>query len=306
VTLRSMVRGAAERAMCALPRRTRPGDRLILAYHNIVPAGWAPCGDRSLHLPIDKFEAQLRMIRNEAEIVPLKELLTTDAPDDRRVAITFDDAYSSALRLGVQACASASAPCTVFVAPGLLDTVPVWDRAADAGMWTSRDRERFLWEARGSADHSMLSSLASGSSSDPNLRIATEDELRSAVAHAGVTLGNHTMSHANLGALTTKLACEELSAADAWIKAFAREQMTPVVAYPFGIPPQDPSSAIPVCCGNLGLKVMGGWFSALPNPLELPRWNVAAGVSMAGFAVRLRGHWTGYGSEICSVRQSSG
>ena len=90
--------------MCTLPRRTRPGDRLILAYHNVVPAHWAPRGDRSLHLPVDKFEAQLRMIRNEAEIVPLMELLTTSAPNDRCVAITFDDAYASALELGVGAC----------------------------------------------------------------------------------------------------------------------------------------------------------------------------------------------------------
>jgi peptidoglycan/xylan/chitin deacetylase (PgdA/CDA1 family) len=278
--------------MCALPRRTRPGDRLILAYHNVVPADWAPRGDRSLHLPIDKFEAQLRMIRNEAEIVPLMELLTTNAPKDRLVAITFDDAYASALKLGVGACVIQSAPCTVFVAPGLLGTVPVWDRSADAEMWTTTDRERFLWHDMGSIGESMLPLRNSRPESDSDLRIATEDELRSALAHSAMTLGNHTMSHANLGALSAHAVSNELSAAHSWISAFARERMVQVVAYPFGIPPRDPSSAVPLSCATYGLKVTGGWFSSFDNLLQLPRWNVPAGISTAGFEIRLRGRWT--------------
>ncbi len=294
VAVRALVRGVAERVLCALPRRTCPGDRLILAYHNVVPAGWTPRGDRSLHLPIDKFEAQLRLIRNEAEIVPLMELLTTDAPNDRRVAITFDDAYASALTLGVGACVAAEAPCTVFVAPGLLGTVPYWDRAADAGGWSDAERERFLWECAGYGDMATLAAASSAAAADSLLQIANAHELRAAAGRAGVAIGNHTMQHGNLGALASDAVFAEVSAADAWLRAFAPPTMVPVLAYPFGIAPQAPATAIPTACATWGARVTGGWMSEelVKAPFALARWNVPAGITTAGFNARVRGRLT--------------
>lgn len=289
MTLRSMVRGAAERVMCALPRRTRPGDRLILAYHNVVPADWAPRGDRSLHLSIDKFEAQLRMIRNEAEIVPLMDLLTTDAPSDRRVAITFDDAYASALTLGVGACVAADAPCTVFVAPGLLGHVPSWDMLAERGQWSNVERHRFLWEQHGlgaavSADADVSASVTL------TLRISSEAELLSACGQMGVTVGNHTMHHMNLGALSTAEAECDLQAAAGWLQE-RFPSTAPVVAYPYGIPPRDREAAVHSAGLTHGLNVAGGWWHAgrTVSLLAVPRWNVPAGISVSGFRLRLRG-----------------
>jgi peptidoglycan/xylan/chitin deacetylase (PgdA/CDA1 family) len=292
--VRALVRGVAERVLCALPRRTNPGDRLILAYHNVVPAGWVPRGDRSLHLPIDKFEAQLRLIRREAEIVPLMELLTTDAPNDRRVAITFDDAYASALTLGVGACVAAGAACTVFVAPGLLGTVPYWDRAADAGAWSEAERGLFLWEHAGYGDAETLA-MSSATPSDSLLQLATADALRAAAGGAGVAIGNHTMRHGNLGALGNDAVCAEVSAADAWLRAFAPQAMVPVLAYPFGIAPKAPGTAIPAACVTWGARVTGGWMSEEPvtAPFALARWNVPAGITTAGFTARVRGRLTG-------------
>jgi peptidoglycan/xylan/chitin deacetylase (PgdA/CDA1 family) len=277
--------------MCALPRRTRPGDRLILAYHNVVPAEWSPHGDRSLHLSVDRFEDQLRLIRDEAEIVSLMELLTTDAPRKPRVAITFDDAYASALALGVSACVSAAVPCTVFVAPGILDTVPLWDRAADAGRWSVADRRNFLWNQHGSAETSLPTSRAPMPSGNSQLRIANAGELRAAAMLGGVTLGNHTMSHGNLGAMTAVEISSELSAADVWLRAFAPDKLLPIVAYPFGIAPVDPRAAVPTSCASYGLNVTGGWMRAGQSifELSLPRWNVPAGISADGFSLRLRG-----------------
>ena len=43
----------------ALAARRRRGSTLILAYHNVVPDGASPAGDRSLHLPFARFEAQM-------------------------------------------------------------------------------------------------------------------------------------------------------------------------------------------------------------------------------------------------------
>jgi peptidoglycan/xylan/chitin deacetylase (PgdA/CDA1 family) len=286
--MRSLLRGAVERVMCALPRRTRPGDRLILAYHNVVPADWAPRGDRSLHLPIDRFEEQLRLIREEAEIVPLMELLTTDAPTDRRVAITFDDAYASALELGVGACVRASVPCTIFVAPGLLGRIPHWDLAAEARAWTTSDRERFLWQERGVPPGA---EYVAPSCDTAALRISESGQLRSLVGSPLISIGNHTMWHPNLGALSTQEAREEIGDADRWLRERFPTQYVPVLAYPFGISAADTESACPPGTVEFALGVTGGWISAgtPPKRTQIPRWNVPAGISSEGFSLRLRG-----------------
>jgi peptidoglycan/xylan/chitin deacetylase (PgdA/CDA1 family) len=283
MTVRNVARGAVERVLSAAPRRTTAGDRLILAYHNVVPCGAPMRGDRSLHLPVDRFEAQLRCLRQEADVVPLLELLQTNDPRARRVAITFDDAYASALALGVTACVAHGVPCTVFVAPALLGTVPIWDAAAERGQWSVSDRHRFLWEQKG---------LGKAAETEPAaLRIATETELAAAEHAPGVTLGNHTMHHANLGALSTAEACAELAVADAWLRVRFPAATVPVVAYPYGIAPQDAPGAVLTAGLSYGLAVSGGWWLQRQpvTPLSVPRWNVPASLSIRGFQLRLRG-----------------
>lgn len=304
--VRGVVRGAVESVLVRLPRTTRPGDRLILAYHNVVPNDWTPRGDRSLHLPLHKFEAQLRMIRDETEIVPLLELLTTEARSDRRVAITFDDAYASSLQLGVGACVAADAPCTVFVSPGLLDAVPPWDRLADAGEWTEAGRQEFLWKRQGretgqggahTVGRGNERADGGGRTLDDALRVASLREVHSVIASHGdlVTLGNHTMTHANLGALTAGEARAELDEASAWLREHLDGSLVPVTAYPYGHSPVHAAEAVSPDTARFGLLVSGGWFSSSVQhePLAIPRWNVPAGISLNGFRVRLRGRLRG-------------
>lgn len=286
--VRGVLRGGVERVLSSAPRRTSPGDRLILAYHNVVPAGSPASGDRSLHLPVDRFAAQLQCLRAEADVVPLEELLHAGSARVRLVAITFDDAYASALTLGVAACVSHNMPCTVFVTPGLLGQVPTWDTMAQQGLWSDSDRHRFLWEQRG------LGAPALADATTDTLRIATESELLAACGQRGVTVGNHTMHHANLGALSTAEAAAELAEAGEWLRA-RFPHVAPVVAYPYGIAPRDRDAALASAGLTHGLEVSGGWWRAdhPVAPLAVPRWNVPAGVSVRGFAVRVRGWLTG-------------
>lgn len=287
--MRAVVRSVAERGMGLLPRRTARGDRLVLAYHNVVPDTWVPRGDRSLHLTAGKFSEQLRLIRTEADIVPLWELLTTRAPNTRRVAITFDDAYASALELGVTACQQVQAPCTVFVTPGLLGTVPYWDRAANSGAWSERDRQTFLWEEQGRGRPFV--SDGSELSTQSVLTIASETLLTATSRLPGVTYGNHTMGHPNLGALSVDDARDELLQTQSWLTAHYAAQCIPVVAFPYGIPPVDLRDTLPHAGLDFGLMVAGGWAqSGAPrDALAFPRWNVPAGISSRGFRLRLRG-----------------
>jgi peptidoglycan/xylan/chitin deacetylase (PgdA/CDA1 family) len=293
MTLRDTIRSGVERVLSAAPRRTAPGDRLILAYHNVVPSDASRHGDRSLHLPLDEFERQMQCLRDEADVVSLDTLLRASGSRSRLVAITFDDAYASALVLGVSACVSLGFPCTVFVAPALLGQFPHWDVAAERGAWSDHDRHRFLWEHRGLTKLEPVAPALSSATSSI-MRIATESELLAACHQTGVSVGNHTMRHANLGALSSQHAQAELSEADAWLRD-RFPATVPVVAYPYGIAPQDRKTVLSRTGLEYGLQVTGGWWRGgeRRETSALPRWNVPAGVSSRGFRLRARGWLTG-------------
>lgn len=291
-SLRSTVRQIAEVACNTLPRRTGRGDRLVLAYHNVVAVGARSVGDVSLHLPVDRFQAQLRTLKSEAVVVPLMELLLNEDSNERRVAITFDDAYASAMALGLAACADEEVACTVFVAPGLLGQIPYWDLAASQGRWSNSDRNAFLWKAEGLGEH-----VADADPMNPaftSLTIASKSQLDVVSAMRNVTFGNHTMYHPNLGAVSVQRASTELLDAHTWLQTHYPRQTVPVVAYPYGIPPHPIQVTIPPAIAEFGMLVSGGWAARGTRqiPMSFPRWNVPAGISAKGFRMRLRG-WFG-------------
>ncbi len=311
--LRPLVRAAGERALLLAPPRAPRGGRLVLAYHNVVPDAQACGGDGSLHLPVAAFAEQLGMLRREADVVPLATLLAAPAAGrDRLVAVTFDDAYASALTVGLPCCAAHDVPSTVFVAPGLLGSIPAWDRHAAAGHWAAADRAHFLWQQQG-LDAALpappwTAPLAPPSSVPPPIpvplpellercRLATADAVLAAVAagRGRVTLGNHSWRHANLGALDAATVRQEVRATTAWLAKHAATAAVPVLAYPYGIPPRDPDAALADAGVAQALCVTGGWMTShdARAPWRLPRWNVPAGISPHGFRLRLRGWLAG-------------
>ncbi len=283
--VRSFLRSGAEHALCAAPRRTRQGDRLILAYHNVVPPETPPVGERSLHLSATRFEAQLRILQQETDVVPLMDLLTCTDSKSRLSAVTFDDAYSGALTLGVGLCVQAGIPCTVFVSPALLGLQTTWDLNAEKGAWSDGHRNSFLWQHGGLAGtNEELSRL------EP-CRIATAAELLASSSLRGVSIGNHSMRHANLGALSRDNALEELRSAGDWLKMHCSSSIIPVVAYPYGIPPRESVGVLQALGLRFGLLVRGGWLTSTSQVSDAmtPRWNVPAGLSDRGFRIRARG-----------------
>ncbi len=279
------MRNGAELALCAAPRRTKRGDRLILAYHNIVSPERPPAGDRSLHLSASRFEAQLRILRQETDVVSLMELLTCKDRGSRLSAITFDDAYSGALTLGVGLCVRAGIPCTVFVSPALLGLQTPWDLSSEKGTWSENERNEFLWQHKG------LGRLNEGLGELEHCRIATEHELLASASLKGVSIGNHSMRHANLGALSFDGARDEIQSVSQWLDARCSSSVIPVVAYPYGIPPRDPFDVLLAVGLRFGLLVSGGWIASTSEVADArtPRWNVPAGLSDRGFQVRIRG-----------------
>lgn len=283
--VRSVLRSIAEHAICTAPRRTKRGDRLILSYHNVLPPDSPPVGDRSLHLSAGRFKAQLRILQQETDVVPLLELLSCSDSSSRLSAITFDDAYLGALTFGVGLCEQAGIPCTVFVSPALLGSQTTWDLNAEKGAWSDAQRNAFLWQHRGLArtDEELIQL-------EP-CRIATKFELLASASLKGVTIGNHSMRHANLGALSFDGALEELRSAGEWLKIHCSSSIIPVVAYPYGIPPRESAEVLPTLGLRYGLLVDGGWLTSTSHVADakIPRWNVPAGVSDRGFQMRIRG-----------------
>lgn len=297
-TVRSMVRGVVERVLCAAPRNTRSGDALILAYHNTVRGVRnRALGDVSLHMPLEDFEDQLNILRSETDVIPLAELLAfSPGPAkaaSRLSAVTFDDAYHSAISDGLSVCERQGISATVFVAPGILGTYPQWDIRAMEGRWTATDRDHFIRkECHGPVPSGVVSN---GVATLPeSLRIATEHQLESAVKGTRHFVGNHTFDHVNLGILTTADAREQIQLADAWLQDRFPQQYLPVLSYPFGIPPVERAIVVEGSPVVHGLQISGGWCRApyAVSPMAVPRWNVPAGISAHGFRARLRGWLT--------------
>jgi peptidoglycan/xylan/chitin deacetylase (PgdA/CDA1 family) len=286
-SIRAAVKSVCESVLLKTAKRVRAGDGLILAYHNVVPAGTAQIGDRSLHLWDTSFEAQLDVLMSEHRVVPLMELLNSTSSGETRVAITFDDAYASALELGVAACVRRGLPCTVFVSPGLLTSTPAWDILAESGKWSELERATFLDAHKGRA----TMGKAGGASTSSLLRIADLAALERWSACGLVRLGNHTMNHPNLASLTPVEIQEELGSASDWLRARFSDSVDPVVAYPYGLVPREPHGHLGRCGASFGLAVHGGWIrSGRPLSAEsVPRWNVPASITLDGFRLRLRG-----------------
>jgi peptidoglycan/xylan/chitin deacetylase (PgdA/CDA1 family) len=123
----------------------------------------------------------------------------------------------------------------------------------------------------------------------PHARSATEEELCSAAAVAGISLGSHTWSHPNLAALGAAELDDEMRRPLEWLRE-RFEGIVPYLTYPYGLF----SSAVQEAARGAGylaaLRIDGGWVrrDAL-DMFAAPRLDVPSRVSLAGFRLRVAG-----------------
>ncbi|HEX8246507.1 MAG TPA: polysaccharide deacetylase family protein [Longimicrobium sp.] len=299
--LRSALKHAAERTLARsgvgrLALALRRAGVLVLAWHDVVPAGQAARGDGSLHLPQEAFGRQLDALGRTHRVVTLDQALAPPPPGGTRprAVVTFDDAYLGAVTAGVAELARRGLPATVFVAPGLLGTVPWWDAlAGDAGL-DPAVRAHALGPLGGRRDAVLAWAEKEGmpiAGGTDIPRIATEDELARAAAQEGIALAPHGWSHASLPTLAADELEAEMTRPLAWLRArFAN--VTPWLAYPYG----HASPAVEAAAERAGyrgaLRVEGGWMTSAdvgPRRFSIPRFNVPAGLSDDGFRLRISG-----------------
>jgi peptidoglycan/xylan/chitin deacetylase (PgdA/CDA1 family) len=268
---------------------------LVIAYHNVLPHGESPSGDASLHLPQREFARQLDVLGRSHEVVPIEELSRSSSSTRRgRVVITFDDAYAGAVTAGIEELAKRGMPATIFVAPALIGCVPWWDTLADTARGgVPDDLRRHALEALGGDADAInkwarsVSRISRSASALP--RIATESQLAEVASKPGITLGSHSWSHPNLGALRGEALDAELVRPVQWLRSrFAA--VVPWLSYPYGLF----SEAVQRAAANAGylgaFRIDGGWMPRSPeSSYALPRLNIPSGLSIDGFRLRLAG-----------------
>ena len=267
---------------------------LVLAYHNVVPDGAESVGDRSLHLPHSRFVAQVEALLSTHDVVPLTSLAEPQArPRGRpRVAITFDDAYRGALTLGVRELARRDVPATVFVCPAFLGGRSFWWdvlACAEGGRLDPEIRHAAIVQLRGDTD--AVEEWAAGRgvawAAVPEIAVAaSEDELREATRHPGITLGSHSWSHANLTQLDAAELRVELVRPLQWLNGHFKS-VIPWLSYPYGLSSPAVASAAAAAGYDAALRIDGGLVTGSPTGrYSLPRLNVPAGLSLNGFVLR--------------------
>jgi peptidoglycan/xylan/chitin deacetylase (PgdA/CDA1 family) len=270
----------------------RRRDRvLILAYHNVLPPGVPVAGDASLHMPFDTFVHQLDAIAESGAACRLDVAFR----DGRRwrVALTFDDAYRGLLRWGVPELDRRGIPATIFVTPAFVGGRSFWwdVLAGEAGL---ADAVRVTAIENLGGDDARVRAWAEEAgvrSIEPpaHLCAADEAELSAAVATGSITLASHTWSHPNLCRVESERLDDELARPLAWLRERYESVLT-WLSYPYGLTAPHVETAVRKTGYEGGLLVDGGWCGRGAGPsLRTPRLNVPAGISPAGFRLRLSG-----------------
>lgn len=292
---RTLEQGALWSGIPRAMRWQRRGDVLVLAYHDIVPRGERISGDRSLHLPQERFAEQLDALVRTHDVLPLERALAGHAGRRPAVAITFDDAYHGAVTAGVAELARRGLPATIFVATAYVNGGDFWWdalTAPNADSLAPALRARALDECAGqdAAIRAMASREGLATMTPPAYaRGAHESDLTAAARQHGITLASHTHSHPNLARVAPGALRDELERPLAWL----RERFAGVLAmlsYPYGLSSPAVERAAAAAGYLAGFRIEGGWLTRGDRaPFALPRLDVPSGLSAAGFALRCAG-----------------
>ena len=277
----------------------RGPSALVLAFHNVLPEGVVPRGDRSLHLTIAAFRSIIDWIPDGFDVVPLDSVFAESGVEKERprAAITFDDAYEGAISLGIPELQRRSLPATVFAVSGAESGQTFWwDALADGfpdGL-PSKLREAALTEAKGrdgqvrrwAHENSLPMVGMSGA-----FVSASWDEIERTAALPGVTIGSHSRTHANLAALIHAELVTELVESRRDLSA-RLPGTRPWLAYPYG----RYSREVELACEHAGyefaFRVSGGTVLRRDDPVpryRVPRLNIPASLTLAGFRLRAAG-----------------
>jgi peptidoglycan/xylan/chitin deacetylase (PgdA/CDA1 family) len=200
-----------------------------------------------------------------------------------------------AVTVGVRELVKRGMPATIFVAPGLVDSVSWWDSLAEHTQGViDGDLRQHVLETLGGNTQSVfdwMNSKFEASSSKTTLpRICTMNELTEAASQPRITIGSHTWSHPNLRSVTAADLASELTRSDQWLRA-RFSSVVPWLSYPYGLHNDTVIQATAEAGYAGAFRIDGGWLDRSQSlPLyTLPRLNIPTGLSLNGFRLRLAG-----------------
>jgi peptidoglycan/xylan/chitin deacetylase (PgdA/CDA1 family) len=178
------------------------GDLLILCYH-AVSDPWPAVGA----IEPDALDRQVRyLLRRNYRPLTLSAALAS-ASGERKLVVTFDDAFHSVLERGLPVLERLGAPATLFVPT---------DFAAEAAPMTWSTLGKWI-----------------GTAHEEELRCMSWNDVRQ-LADAGWEIGSHTCSHPRLTSLDRPVLVDELTRSRAVCEQELQRRCTSL-AYPFGL-----------------------------------------------------------------------
>jgi len=163
----SVLRSLAKAAFAAgdIGRRRRPGPRLLI-YHQVgTDLG------RQMEVPLDRFLAQLDLLRREGSIVPLDTALARigEPGDDRLFVLTFDDGYADVYHNAFPHLVERQIPFTLY-----LTTDPIERRAESFG---HPGAVPLTWDQVADMAGSGLATIGAHTHTHPDLRHLDEETI---------------------------------------------------------------------------------------------------------------------------------
>jgi peptidoglycan/xylan/chitin deacetylase (PgdA/CDA1 family) len=251
VTKRALRRAVA----CLTPAVPTDGVRILL-YHAVGDSD--PADRLSLSVSREAFRVQMRMLGDYGyAVVPLTDVLDPRSDGRERVAITFDDGYTSQ-RWAADTLRRHGFPATFFLVPRFLDGM-----RAPSTYWERWDHLR--WEE--------VHSLAGDS----------------------LDIGAHSVTHPDLRTCGTRQIDEEISGAKQCLEDSLQREIVSF-SYPYGRHDARVRAAVERAGYRLACSSRYGTATADRGRYALPRIEVSGADSHTDFLWKLRGKydWVAY------------
>lgn len=276
---------------------------VILMYHRVTKLDHDPW---SLAVTPARFRAQIEHLKTVREVVPLTDLLQPGSR--RRAAITFDDGYADIHASARPILHALACPATVFVTTGATEderefwwdeltrivftpaALPAVLELTIGGATRRWAAPREAGERRGfhdeiwnvlrplgpSEQRVALDEMARWAGVDLSPRAShramTRAELRD-LAHSGIAIGAHTVSHPKLSQLSIEAATQEIRASREACEALVDAPVR-TFAYPFGDHDDKTVEAVRREGFDLAVTVEPGGVKPRTDPMRLPRLSV--------------------------------
>jgi len=269
-----------------LARRLRHGA-LILCYHNVVDHSGA-IGDEALHLPLDRFTAQMYWLKDHYTVVSLRELV--DRLESRKsvrglAAITFDDGYTGAFAFAWPLLQDLELPATMFIVAGAPSNRPVfwWDHPDIVRANANGARNRRLLSLGGDSTLVLADAEASAIAELPPTHMPADWSVIRKAAAEGLDIGAHTVTHRTLTMLDdSDLGIEVATSSD--IISHLTAVRPNFFSYPYGIWDGRVRDAVRRAGYRAAVTLDFGLNRLGTDACELRRINVPASISNPAFA----------------------